>query len=288
MIDATTLARIESLDAGEGVTFTHISNDAYHRGIGLSHSGAKRLLRTPYHYHALQAAEREVPPKTPTPQMLNGTLVHCALLEPDEFTRRYLISSTDDKRSAEWKRLAHQAEETGRQLITNLQCQQAFAQANRLRELPDVAALLRTGAPEVSVYWRDMAHGMLLKCRPDWVSPVGHGDGAILLDVKTTSDASRDAFMRSVNAFGYHTQADWYCDGYAVATGLEVHGMLFAVVESEYPHACTPYMLSDAALTKARERNAKARAIYAACLKANDWPSYPREIQVLDLPAWAD
>lgn len=261
-----------------------LSNEAYHRGPGLSHSGLKRLRKTPFHYHEL-ARERAVPTTPPTPQMLNGTLTHCALLEPAQFDARYVVGPDVDKRSKEWKQFTAQVPTC--EVITSLQRDAAFRQADALRRLPDVATLLSSGEPEVSAYWIDPATGVLCKCRPDWVSPVGYGRGVVLLDVKTASDASPEGFSKAVANYGYHTQADWYCTGYALATGLEVHGMVFAVVESEYPHACAAYMLDDAALLRAREDNREALHTYAHCAAHDEWPGYPTDIQVITLPRWA-
>jgi PDDEXK-like domain of unknown function (DUF3799) len=264
-----------------------IENQAYHTGPGLSHSGVKRIrTKTPYHFHALNQPH-DAPPSAPSPQMMNGTLVHCALLEPAAFDARYVVATEGaDKRSKAYREFV--AANPDREVITSLQRDQAFAQADALRRVPRIAELMKTGGPERSVYWRDPATQVLCKCRPDWVSE-GWGDGGqavMLLDVKTTADASRDAFRKSIGNFGYHTQADWYCSGYAMATGREVLGMVFAVVESEYPHACAVYMLSDTALLKAREENREALNRFAECEAANDWPSYPSEIQVLDLMPW--
>jgi hypothetical protein len=264
-----------------------IANDAYHQGEGLSHSGLKRIrMQTPFHYHALATAT-DAPPKAPTPQMFNGTLTHCALLEPEHFDLRYVIAPDVSKSSRLYKEFAQQCMSSGMEPISQLQRDAAFRQAEALRKLPQVAELLAHGQPEVSAWWRDVATGVLCKCRPDWVSPVGLGKGVVLLDVKTASDASPEGFSKSVANFGYHTQADWYCTGFELASGMQVHGMVFAVVESEFPHACSAYMLSDAALLRAREENREALNLYARCAEAKQWPGYPSEIQVIELPRWA-
>jgi hypothetical protein len=263
-----------------------LDNEAYHKGPGLSHSGLKRLRKSPFHYRELER-ERDVPPAAPTPQMFNGTLTHCALLEPSQFDVRYVVGPDVDKRSKEWREFTKQVPTC--EVITSLQRDAAFRQADALRRLPDVAALLSSGEPEVSAYWIDEATHVLCKCRPDWVSS-GWGDSGravMLLDVKTASDASPEGFSKAVANFGYHTQADWYCTGYALATGLEVLGMLFAVVESEYPHACAAYMVDDDALLRARMDNRKALELYARCAANDEWPGYPTGIQVITLPRWA-
>lgn len=262
-----------------------IANDDYRQRPGLSHSDAKRLRRSPWHFHALTLPS-DAPAKTPTPQMVNGTLVHCALLEPDAFALRYVVAPDISKNSNGYKAFAHECIARGLEPISQLQHDQAHAQAAALRAHPEVARLMRAGSAEVSAWWECPRTEVLCKCRPDWVSE-GWGDsrrGVILLDVKTTADAGRDAFARSVSNFGYHTQADWYCEGYALASGRPVLGMVFAVVESEYPHACAAFMLDDDALARARADNDHARRIYRECMAADKWPGYPQAIQLLSLP----
>lgn len=280
--------RLTSLEPGEGFAIGGQANEAYHRGPGLSVSGAKRILKTPFHYHEL-AKPHDAPPKAPTPAMVNGTLVHCALLEPEEFDKRYWIGPDVDKRSKAWKEYVQTAEANGVELITKVQRDAAMRQAGALRALPEVAELLNAqgGAAEQSVYWRDVAHGLLLKCRPDWKAPVGYGRGMVLLDVKTAADASPEGFAKACGTWGYFMQDPWYCDGVQAAEGVEVHGMVFAVVESEYPHAAKSYMLGDESRDFGRKRIAVARARYAQCLERDEWPGYGPGIQVIDLPRWA-
>jgi exodeoxyribonuclease VIII len=261
-----------------------LSNEDYHQGPGLSVSGIKRFRRTPFHYHAL-AQPHDAPPTAPTPAMINGTLVHCLVLEPDQFFKRYVIGPDVDKRTREWKEFLRDSSAAGWEVISQVQFDAAERQANALRALPDVATLLGDGRAEVSAYW--LVGGVLCKCRPDWVSPVAFGTGSILLDVKTTKDASPQAFARSAADLGYHLQADWYCEGYAQASGMDVHGMVFAVVESEYPHACALYMLDEPALDKGRAATRDALKHYTECVKADAWPSYSPEITTLQLPPWA-
>lgn len=270
-----------------------LASEAYHAGPGLSHSGAKRLMRSPFHYWAL-AQQREAPPKAPTPQMVNGTLVHCALLEPEQFDVRYAVIPDDlgTKASKAYKEWAAVVLTNGCEAITPQQRDAAQAQADALRTLPIVQQLMagdHVGHAESSAYWVDPDSGVHCKCRPDWASH-GWGDdgrGVLLLDVKTTADASPEAFAKSVVNFGYHTQDDWYCQGYGIAARLPVLGMVFVVVESEFPHAVAAYSLDADALQLARMKNRDARALYAQCATKNEWPSYPREVTELSLPRWA-
>lgn len=265
-----------------------LSNEAYHKGPGLSQSGAKRLLKSPFHFWSL-AQPHDEPPTPPTSQQFNGTLVHCATLEPKQWDLRYALAPALSKNSNAYRDWAADAQERGLEPVTPLQRDRAFAQALALRTLPDVARLLERGEAESSAYWRDPLTAVHCKCRPDFAS-TGWGADAqavILLDVKTTSDASPEQFAKSVLNFGYHMQADWYCAGYALATGHEVLGMVFAVVESDYPHATAAYNLDARSLALGRKLNDRARVLYAQCEKRGVWPSYPTEVVELTLPAWA-
>jgi hypothetical protein len=60
----------------------HNSSSEYHSGVGLSRTELMRLLKTPFHFHALHASERseEFEPKT-SDVLFAGELMHCALLE---------------------------------------------------------------------------------------------------------------------------------------------------------------------------------------------------------------
>jgi exodeoxyribonuclease VIII len=274
--------------------------DDYHKGPGLSHSDVKLILRTPFHYR--QKTSGDVPARMPNEAMRNGTAVHCAALEPSEFVNRYawpkfdgasvlvaveaLRERLNDKRTKDWKNFAAEAAEDGLEPLTPMEHDAIWRQATAVRAHPRVADLLaRAGDAEACAFWIDPETGVLCKCRPDrWCDA---DDGIVLLDVKTTSDASADAFSRSVHTFGYHTQADWYCAGWEAASARMVFGMVFAVVESEYPHAVAAYVLDQDALDRAKARNRRALDLFVQCTRSGVWPGYSAEVETIGLPRWA-
>lgn len=256
----------------------------YHALPALSASGLKHLRRSPAHYYAA-ALDPQRPPQEPTPAMRAGTLAHCALFEPDELAARYIVKPAGiDYRTKDGKAW-RDAQPAGLDLVDDEQMQTALRQAASIRALPDLAALLADGRAEVSAFWRDEETGELCKCRPDWVAPAG--DGVILVDGKTTQDASPEGFGRAIWTCAYHLQAAWYIDGYQRATGLHVHGFVFAAVESAYPHVAAPYMLGDDVLEKARAENRRLLNLYAECKRAGTWAGYSAGINLIQLPAWA-
>jgi hypothetical protein len=109
----------------------------------------------------------------------------------------------------------------------------------------------------------------------------------MLLDVKTTVDASIPAIRNSIARYGYHMQAEHYCRGIHAATGLEPAGFVFAFVESAYPFAARVVELDPETYEIARRENRDALALYARCAAANEWPGYSPAVELVSLPRWA-
>ncbi len=109
---------------------------------------------------------------------------------------------------------------------------EAWDQLHRMREavyaLPEARAILDLEwVAEQSVYWVDPQTGVLCRCRPDlWARKA-----RIILDVKTTDDASAEGFAKSIANWGYDVQDPFYSDGIEVATGKPLVGFLFLAVE---------------------------------------------------------
>jgi hypothetical protein len=268
----------------------------------LSSTGARRLIRSPLHFYGTTLDPQRPAPKA-NDAFIAGTLAHCALLEPDSLSSRYAIvppsaprrpssiqrnakkPSADTVYAIEWWD-AFALEHAGAEIIDADQLQTAHRQAASIRALPEIGPLMAAGEPELSAFWTDKATGMRCKCRPDWTS---HGAGSVvLLDLKTTQDASESAFRRSIWNYRYDMQAAWYSDGYEQASGDMTMGFVFVCVESDWPHAAAAYMIDDEFMAGARADNRRALELYSRCKRENKWPGYADTIRVLSRPAWAN
>ena len=262
----------------------HLASEAYHAGEGVSNSGLALIAKSPAHYFA-RKLDPHRPPETAKAGQLEGTLAHCATLEPGEFDARHVVGPPGRRGTKVWD--AFEASLTAGQIgINGNQREAAFAQAASLRALPDVAVLLAHGRPEVSAYWIDEKTGELCRCRPDWVHPI-NDDSVILLDVKTYSDASPREFSRQVARKGYHLQDAFYSDGYAIASGKKVLAFVFAAVETSYPYAACACMLDDQGRDVGRAEYRRLLDRYADCKRTNSWPGYSQAVELISLPAWA-
>lgn len=260
--------------------------ETYHGIQAMSAGGLKRMRRSPAHFFGLQLDPNRPPPGEPTPAMKAGTLMHTCIFEPDQVDARYVVRPDGiDGRTKEGKAAIAALAASGKEVIEAAQLAAAQTQARNIQALPEVGALLADGYGESSAFWIDEATGELCKCRPDWVNPAG--DGVILVDGKSTQDASPEGFARVIWNMDYALQAAWYVDGFEAATGQKVYGFVFAAAEAAWPHAAAAYMLDDEVLDWARRENRALLNRYAECKKSGRWPAYESSIQLIAMPAWA-
>ena len=251
-----------------------ISNADYHADPAISASHLKEAMRSPYHYWA-RFLDANRKPVEPTAAMRLGSLVHTAVLEPDELLQRYGVAG--DRRTKAGKEQAERMAAEGIEAVSESDMALALGMAASVRKHPAAAALLANGKAEQSFWWDDLSSGLRCKCRPDWYH------NTTVVDLKTCQDASPGAFASSVAKFGYHIQAAHYLAG--------LHGaerFVFVAVEKDAPYACAVYELDSEAMAVGRDLRDNALDVIATCKAAELWPGYgDTTVQTLSLPNWA-
>lgn len=264
-----------------------VSNADYHASAGISKSGLDCLNKSPAHYFG-----RYLDPNFPadddkqTIDQQNGELAHCAILEPDDFDKRFIVGPSVSRNTKAWKEFAEDAASNGKSAIKQEQYETAWAQANSVRRLPDIASALAVGNAESSAFWIDEETGMLCKCRPDFAHDCGDS-GVILIDVKTCGNASLREFSIMLAKHRYHVQDAFYRDGYSIASGRNVLAFIFAAVEMEYPYAASAIMLDEDSVEQGRRDYRRNLDLYSKCVSSGTWPGYDGTVQLARLPGWA-
>lgn len=249
-----------------------ISNAEYHADPAVSASHLHAIAASPYHYWA-RYLNPQRPPSVPTAAMKLGSLVHCAVLEPDELATRYAVCLPRNTKAG--KEMAAEMEASGIEAVTATDMEQSLAMAASVRSHQAAATLLRDGKAEQSFWWDDIPTGLRCKCRPDWYN------GTTIVDLKTTTNASSQGFAKSVAQWRYHVQQAHYL------SGTFAERFVFIAVEKTYPYAVGVYELDEAAMLHgASERRVNLQTI-ADCRAISEWPGYGNTIQPLSLPAWA-
>ena len=257
-----------------------IPEQEYHADRGsLSVSGAKVLLKAPAKFQWQQAHPvfKDV--------FDFGTAAHRLVLGVGP---ALVIHDFDPakvkspKATTAWKE--QQAEVRGRGDVLLLPDEHAAVRAmtDKLAENPTAMRLLSDGTPEVSAYADDPITGVRMRCRYDWL---GDGYGA---DYKSCADASPDGFARSVANFGYDQQDDWYRH-VATLLGRPLEAFCFIAQEKEPPYLVEVYELDEQFRARGRQRNERARQIFAECTASGDWSrGYTGEpFSTLYAPYWA-
>lgn len=261
-----------------------MANEAYHSTPAVSNTVLSSMARSPAHCFALHVSEDRRKSAT-SPAFFAGTLAHCAILEPAALLDRYMLKPEGlDMRTKDgkaWKA----ALPAGVLTIDADEYATALAQRDAVQGVPELAELLADGVAEVSAFWLDDETGLQCKCRPDWVHTLSDGR-VILVDVKTTVDASPQQFSRSVWKYGYHRQAAWYSAGYARAAGVEVAGFVFAAVTNAHPFIGAAHTLDEDYLRIGRDECRRLLDEYADCKLTGRWPAFPG-MNLLSPPAWA-
>jgi hypothetical protein len=263
-------------------------NAEYHARVeAIGNSGLKAMLRSPAYYFG-QYRDPNCPAESEreTPGRRFGNMVHCVLFEREAFDTRYKIGPVVTSKAVKaWKDFAATLDDG----CTALDPRE-HACALKVREsvlaIPDMASALSVGQGEVSAFWSDPETGVLCKCRPDWVHPVGD-DAVILIDGKSYASADEEEFARQVAKMDYHLQAALYTDGYQHASGKKVLGFIFLAIADEYPHLANPIMLDEDSMSVGRRMYRRALNTYAECERTGTWPGHGNDVKLISLPAWA-
>jgi len=260
--------------------YDNIPDDEYHASPGISNSGLVIIAnKTPAHYKAYRDEPRE-----PTPALTDGKRIHRIVLEPERFNQEFAVMPKFDMRRTVDKGLAEAwaRDNEGKTGIAQQEYDTLRRIRDAVRQHPDASFLLHAGKTERSVYATDPVTGVLVRSRPD------HDNYQDLVDLKSTMDASEDAFKGSAFKYGYHQQAAFYMDTYEWATGRRPDYFHFIAVEKVPPFAVMVYTASPSFISRGRDAYRRALDIYAECVATDQWPAYPPGVTTLDLPVWAE
>lgn len=275
--------------------YRDLSNEDYHGSAGYSSSQVKCLIeQTPAHLRHSFTAPRET-----TANMLLGTAVHTLVLEPEKFDSEFAISQKFDGRTNAGKaaKANFKAGAVGKTILTEDIAEKARAMAASVLEYGNNRLLLEDAVSESSVYWwyksmdadDDSRYKIMAKVRPDIICR----DHPVIIDLKTTADASITGFIKSIQNFYYHVSAAMYLEGVNQCQPLleemrhfAYTKFVFICVENFEPYLCSSYELNPEYLEL-------GKAIYRNCMRKlrdgieNDWPGYPEEIRIIEPPGWA-
>ncbi|EGO2179287.1 exodeoxyribonuclease VIII [Escherichia coli] len=258
-----------------------ISNENYHAGPGVSKSQLDDIADTP----ALYLWRKNAPVDTTKTKTLDlGTAFHCRVLEPEEFSNRFIVAPEFNRRTnagkEEEKAFLMECASTGKTVITAEEGRKIELMYQSVMALPLGQWLVESaGHAESSIYWEDPETGILCRCRPDKIIPGFHW----IMDVKTTADIQR--FKTAYYDYRYHVQDAFYSDGYEAQFGV-LPTFVFLVASTTVECGRYPveiFMMGEEAKLAGQQEYHRNLRTLADCLNTDEWPA----IKTLSLPRWA-
>jgi hypothetical protein len=244
---------IELHPTGDAVVLD-LPHDQYLAHPALSASGAKVLVRPggPARFRH----ERDNP-RPPTDAMDLGTAAHAAVLGTGP---AIAVVDADSWRTKAAQQQRDQARAEGLVPMLFADARKVADMAAALRAHPIASRLLHpdTGAPEVSLFYRDPEYGVDRRCRVD--------------------------FLRDPD-YGYHLSGAWYRDvivGLGLARSVPV---VLVFQETSAPYLVHVVELDAPWLRIGEDLARRALRIFADCTASGDWPGY-QGITLSTPPPW--
>ena len=253
--------------------------EEYHRHASVSKSQLDQLAKSPAHYLASLTT-----PRKETAAMRIGSIFHGMVLEPERV--QIAVAPACDKRTRDGKATweAFCLENAGAEIVTAEEGEMLNGMVASVRAHPAAFALLSgPGIAEGSAFWIDEYSGELCRCRPDFYRQ----DLGIIVDLKSTEDASPKEFARSIAKYRYQVQSAFYQDGLEAATGDYIKGFLFVAVEKKAPYAVAVYQLDMQGVEAGRIAYRDNLITLADCKASGKFPAYSDRVETISLPAWA-
>jgi hypothetical protein len=254
-----------------------IEEPLYHRIRAFNYSSMKILHdMSPRHLKArMDGLSKPITPQLQA-RFDFGSAVDLGIFEPDRFDAEVTRAPTGkgwSKNSIKYKEWADVHKEDI--ILTKDAYARARGVVREVKKKNTAMALLESGWPQKSVLWRHPEFGFWCKCRPDWI--VDSDTDPVVVDLKTTENASRWKFIRQIERLKYYWQAYWYLSGLTAVTGVKHRKWRWLVTETYPPHESNVFVADPSEIEATGNSVWLVCEKYAQCIDKDEWPGYPDE-----------
>jgi exodeoxyribonuclease VIII len=259
----------------------------YYANKALSHSKLSCLAQNPMEFKMRYVDDPPSLPPKESDAFAMGHAVHCLALEPEKMDERFVVTPKIDRRTKEGKLQAiiFERDNEGKIVLTLEEYQDAIACVQALNNHAEFATIMAQPR-RVEVPFEFDLFGHKFKAKPDAIID----SMKLIVDIKTTDDASPDRWKWSAVDYGYHRQAWIYKRAIEAACGAE-YRFIFAVVEKPKPSTrgipptVALYELDADAIGMGYQDTRNLVAEYENRLETNNWQQpYSSGIVPLRLP----
>jgi len=219
-----------------------------------------------------------------TKAMELGTAAHSLILQPGVFETSYFLMPDVDGRTKEGRAAKDRAkaENAGKIGLEVEDWDAAHFMRGAVMKHRLLREMIESATIELSAMWDDVQTQCPCRLRADGVVE----RASILLDLKTTEDASPSGFTRSIAQFRYHRQASFYLHGLAQC-GVFCDSAFIVAIEKKAPWGVVIHEIGGDELEAGEREWRRLLDRYAECWRTGEWPAYPETINRVTLPAWA-
>ena len=257
-----------------------ITNAEYHGSGELSRSTA-RTLKQPSPAKVRYDMNH---PKPSSPALVIGSGFHTATLEPEKLDDEFAVKPSEidgqGPRTKHYKEAFElmQKSEPDKQWLAPADYDLILEMAGSALDNPVLRHYMADINKVVEGTGYFEMEGAKCKVRPDLYVP---GAG-VVIDLKSTQDASNRGFTKSVRQFGYLFQACWYMHALRLL-GEKPKQFVFIAVEKTAPYATAAYTIKESDINKQFSNMERACQLWATCQSSGIWPGYSDMVETLDL-----
>lgn len=205
----------------------------------------------------------------PTQAMEFGKAFHANLLEPGRFSEQFdILPEGLNFRTSEGKALKAGAEENGKAIIKEQDLQTINAMKESLMSHKYMEDYFDIDKADIELTVINEVEGCIVKSRLD---SYFHHDGGVIIDLKTTMDATESGWRKTLRYDKYMFQAAIYLNMLRLQ-GLPANAFYFAAVEKSPPYTCGVYGLSEETIESVWNIS---KGLLRECGAATDWLDLP-------------
>lgn len=263
-----------------------ITETMYHSDkSAISRGDIVNFLRSPAHFYHNRFIKEE---NEVTEAMKFGTAAHTLLLEPGKFRQKFAeMPDFGDFRSSKNRenRDAWLSDQPpGAIICTKEEVDCLLGISKSLLEHKIGKEIFKDGICEAIGYYRDPVTGFKCRIKPDFVS----SSLKAVVDFKTTRDARKFVFSKSIWESRYDIQLAMYAEGVKHITNWVPKERVWIVAEKTPPYAVAAYYASEQ--MKSFSDNDYRRGLDGifSSLISNQYGFYQEEAEEIDYPGYAN
>lgn len=243
-------------------------------------SDLPHIKRSPMHFLA-----NRMKPEDQTEAQVLGNALHTAILEPVLFDERFFYLDTTKRPVPEkdfrtkannvWKREQYELNKD-KLPVSDADMEFINGVKQNIALDPLIPDLMGNILFEHNIEWEDPDTGLPLGSRLDGLTPP-EASKTIIVEVKSTTDASDMGIIRDIKKHFYHGKAHFQTMAVEEGLGRKVDYYIFIFCEKKYPYAINKKLLSHETFETVSNEVSILLHDIKKCFETGEFPGYEKD-----------